>query len=274
MKIEPSKLRVLTLNLWNVSGDVERRMDVAIAQVKALQPDVIALQEVVERPDGMRQAEAFAQALGGQARFIPADPDSPGGPVGNAVISRLPFGAQAHMMLPGRDGDPRVALAVELHTPGGALTFISTHLSWELDASPVRERQVVALDAFARRHRRALPSIMAGDFNATPDTDAIRFLTGRASIGGVGTYWRDAFARIHPHADGYTWSADNPYVARHVERNRRIDFIFVGQLGLDERGAILDARVVLDLPGHDGVYASDHYAVYAEVSTAPTRGGL
>jgi endonuclease/exonuclease/phosphatase family metal-dependent hydrolase len=270
----PTTLRVLTLNLWNRSGDVERRMEVALAGVRALAPDLIGLQEVIEHPDGgMRQAETFARAIGGDFRFAAADPHSAGGPIGNAVVSRLPLGASASRMLPGPDHDPRVVLAVEVATPMGPMCFLSTHLSWELDAAPVRERQVVALDAFARLHRRQLPSVMTGDFNATPDTDAIRFLTGRSSIDGVGTYWRDAFARVHPHGDGHTWSADNPYVARHVERNRRIDFIFVGPIGLDERGAIVDARVVLDVPGHGGVFASDHFGVYAEIDLAPNPGG-
>ena len=275
MKTESTTLRVLTLNLWNGCGDVERRMDVAIAQVRALQPDIIGLQEVVQHPpEGLQQAQAFARAVDGDYRFAAADPESPGGPIGNAVISRLPIGEHHSMMLPSPPGDPRVAVAVEVKTPLGALCFVSTHLSWELDASPVRERQVVALDGFARKHKKDLPSIMTGDFNAAPDADCIRFLTGRCSLEGKGTYWRDAFARIHPHGDGYTWSANNPYVARHVERNRRIDFIFVGPIGLDERGAIVDARVVLDMPGHDGVFASDHFAVYTEIDLESRPGGL
>jgi endonuclease/exonuclease/phosphatase family metal-dependent hydrolase len=264
-------LRVLTLNLWNDQGAYARRMESAITAIRLLEVDVIALQEVREAPGHVAQASEFARALGGSAAFGVADPASRDGPIGNAVISRLPMRHLGVTLLPSPPGDPRAALAVEVETAAGALAFVSTHLSWQLEASPVRERQVVALDQFAHQHERSLPTVMCGDFNATPNSDAIRFLCGRKSLEGRGTYWRDAFHRIHPHEDGYTWSAHNPQVKRHVERNRRIDFVFVGPLGDDGRGAILDSRVVLDQPDKEGVYPSDHFAVFAEMALDPVE---
>lgn len=282
------RLRILTLNLWNTKGDVNRRMAVAHAAMRELGPDVVALQEVIEQPlappGRLGQARAFAEALGGTWRFGVAAPGMAAGPMGNAIVSRLPLGASRVLQLPAREGDSRVALSVDVETPEGTLNCISTHLSWELDAAPVREEQVLALDAFAREHRRELPSVMAGDFNAPPDSQAIRFLTGRASLGGRGTYWRDAWALLHPTEPGYTWAARNPAVPLYVERDRRIDYVFVGPMGRDRRGAIVDVRVVLDAPGPgpgatpgttpeppagDGVYASDHFAVLVEIDLAP-----
>lgn len=269
MHPKPRTLRVLTLNLWGDSGDLERRMEVAVSETAALRPDVIALQEVREVPGGLRQAEAFAKAVGGRYEFGCADPESAGGPIGNAIVSRLPMRRPTTIPLPTPRGDHRVAIAVDLETPLGRLAFVCTHLSWELEASVIREEQVVAVDAFARTRQRDLPSIMAGDFNATPDADSVLFLTGRKSLHGKSTYWRDAFARIRPHSDGYTWSARNPQVASHVERNRRIDFVFVGALNPDGRGSILDARVALDVPGPDGIFGSDHFGVYVELALDP-----
>jgi endonuclease/exonuclease/phosphatase family metal-dependent hydrolase len=283
------RLRILTLNLWNAKGDVHRRMAVALAVVRELEPDVVALQEVIEQPfahagvaGGLGQARAFAETLGGEARFAVAVPEMAAGPMGNAIVSRFRLGASRVLQLPAREGDSRVALSVDVETPAGTLNCISTHLSWELDAAPVREEQVLALDVFAREHRRELPSVMAGDFNAPPDSQAIRFLTGRASLGGRGAYWRDAWGLLHPDEPGYTWAAKNPAVSLYVERDRRIDYVFVGPMGRDRRGAIVDARVVLDTPGlgpgpttephaemGDGIYASDHFAVLVEIDLAP-----
>ena len=271
MPLKPRTLRVLTLNLWGESGDLERRMEVAVAEAQALKLDVIGLQETRDVDGGLRQAQAFADAIGGTYEFAAADPDSAGGPIGNAVVSRLPLQNFAAIPLPTPRGDHRVALAVDVVTPVGKLAFISTHLTWELDAAAVREEQVVAVDAFARGRHRDLPTIMVGDFNATPDADSIRFLTGRKSLRGKSTYWRDAFARVRRTHDGYTWSARNPLVAAHVERDRRIDFVFIGPLGEDGRGSILDARVALDVPGPDGTYGSDHFAVYAEIALDPVE---
>jgi endonuclease/exonuclease/phosphatase family metal-dependent hydrolase len=269
--MRPHTLRVMSLNLWNDRGDVTQRLQAALAAIKLLDVDAIGLQEVREAHGGLRQAQQIAAALDAKSIFAAADARSPSGAIGNAVVSRLPMRLLGETMLPADGRDPRVAVAVELQTRYGAFCFVTTHLTWEMEASPIRERQVVALDAFARPFARSLPSVMTGDFNASPDADAIRFLTGRKSLDGQGTYWRDAWARIHPHDDGYTWSARNPQVVRLVERNRRIDYIFVGPLADDGRGAIVDARVVLDQPDKDGVFPSDHFAVFAEIALEPVE---
>jgi hypothetical protein len=63
-------------------------------------------------------------------------------------------------------------------------------------------------------------------------------------------------------------------VARSVERDRRIDFVFVGPMHDVGPGAILHARVVLDLPGHEEIYASDHFGVFAEIACDPVEAGV
>src|SRR5258705_122657 len=74
-----------------------------------------------------------------------------------------------------------------------------------------------------------LPKILCGDFNATPDSDEIRFLRGLHTAAGRRTFWQDAWERRHGRADGFTWARANPYTARlrWLERDRRLDYIFV-----------------------------------------------
>jgi endonuclease/exonuclease/phosphatase family metal-dependent hydrolase len=266
-------IRIVTLNLWNDAGNVEKRMAVLMPQLVALHPHIVGLQEVREGPN-LKQAERIADALGADFRFAAADPNSPRGPIGNAVVSKLPIVSHSVLPLPSAETDLRNALRCELESPAGRLSFITTHIAWELDAAPVREAQAVALDAFARSNPGPIPTVMTGDFNCTPDSDVFRFFTGRTSLAGRGTYWRDAYQRRHPHSDGFTWAARNPYVARSVERDRRIDFIFVGPMKDTGPGAILHSRVVLDLPGPDDVYPSDHFAVFAEIALVPVENGV
>jgi len=60
-----------------------------------------------------------------------------------------------------------------------------------LEAESARERQAVALaDLDARTE--PLPTIIAGDFNATPEAASIRYLTGLQSIGGRSVHYHDA----------------------------------------------------------------------------------
>jgi endonuclease/exonuclease/phosphatase family metal-dependent hydrolase len=262
------------LNLWNGQRHAERRMDVLLPQLIALQPHVVTLQEVIESPKGLMQGRRIAEALKGEYRFGVVDPESEGGPIGNAIVSRLPISAESRLVLPGPHGDKRGALRCDLTTPKGRVPVVTTHLTWELDAPNVRERQVEALDEFARANPGEIPTLLTGDFNCTPDALVHQFMTGRASLFGKGTYWRDAFQRRHPHSDGFTWSARNPYAARSVERNRRVDYIFVGPMRDEGPGAIQHARVVIDLPGAEDVYASDHFGVFAEIALVPVDNSV
>jgi endonuclease/exonuclease/phosphatase family metal-dependent hydrolase len=263
MAASPRTLRVITLNLWNDEGPAEARLAQCARQLVALGPDVLLLQEV--RRGSIDQAARLAAPLGADIVFETTRGDDPRGPVGNAILSRLPVVQRGACRLPAPPGDPRSAVAAMVTTPRGDMAVASAHLSWELEAAAVREQQVVALDRFVRDAPSALPRLVGGDFNCTPDSAAIRFMTGRTSLGGQSTYWRDAFVRIHPHEDGWTWARRNPYVGQRVEPNRRIDYVFLAPPRSNGLGSVLDARVVLDVPGEDGVFPSDHFGVYVEI---------
>lgn len=259
----------MSLNIWNDRAEMPARVETAIAGLKPLAPDVICLQEVVDSPGYGNQASRIAAALGMHAEFDAVDDRHATGPLGNAVVTRYPVLDRASVQLPGPPEDPRRALLCRLDTPHGVLAVVSCHLSWELWESPRREDQVVALDRFVKEHGTGMPPIICGDFNTVPDSSVIRFMTGKTSLSSRGTFYRDTWARRHPHDDGYTWSDRNPHTERWVERNRRIDYVFVGLLHPSGWGAVLDARVVLDLPGPTGHFASDHFGVYAEIGDAP-----
>lgn len=268
-------IRIVTLNLWNDCGDAPRRLAVAVEALYSLAPDVVALQEaVISRTPVGDQVAQIADRLGASVFFDPVDSARERGVLGNAIVSRFPIRASRAVALPSALDDPRRAALCLLEAPAGLLPCVTCHLSWPMYMSPRREAQIVAVDDLVREHPGDLPAIVCGDFNASPDTDVVRFLTGRASLHGRGTYYRDTFARRFPHADGHTWSERNPYAVRSLERNRRIDYVFVGPLSEDGWGAVLDARVVLDLPGPDGVFASDHFGVYAEIGRAPVNEAL
>jgi endonuclease/exonuclease/phosphatase family metal-dependent hydrolase len=268
-------VRIVTINLWNTAGDSDRRLEVLLPQLVALQPQIVALQEVRDTTGGRHQAEIIAKAVRGDFRFAAADPASVGGPIGNAVVSRMPILSHETVNLPSEKADdPRNAIRCDIQTPAGRMAFFSTHLSWELDRAGTREQQVVELDEWARRNPGDLPAVLCGDFNCTPDSLVHQFLTGRASLLGRSTYWRDAYQRRHPHSDGFTWSARNPYVARSVERNRRIDFVFVAPMHDRGPGAILHSRVVLDLADGAEIFPSDHFGVFVEVALDTVESGV
>jgi len=111
------------------------------------------------------------------------------------------------------------------------------------------------------------PPILMGDFNAEPDSDEIRFLRGRTSLGGTSVYFSDAFAIAGNGTSGATFCRANPFAAPAREPDRRIDYIFVRGPDEQGRGEPLDARLCFDKP-HDGVFASDHFGVVATIGVS------
>jgi endonuclease/exonuclease/phosphatase family metal-dependent hydrolase len=109
-------------------------------------------------------------------------------------------------------------------------------------------------------------SILAGDFNAPPDSDEIRLLTGRRSPPRPGWVFLDAWETAGDGSPGYTMSRTNPNAAPLLLPDVRWDYIFVhwpsGRPG--GVGHPLHAEVV-GVEARDGVVPSDHYAVVADL---------
>jgi endonuclease/exonuclease/phosphatase family metal-dependent hydrolase len=261
-------LRAVTLNLWGEQPPLERRMALAEAGLRALAPDVIALQEVRAIPGALaNQAETLAAALGMEFHFAPATPWG-GGDEGLAILSKHPITARADRELPhALASERRIVLGVTVATPWGALAAFTTHLNYRLADGAKREDQVYAVEEFAAAAESELPKLILGDFNATPDADEIRYLRGLHSMRGKRVYWQDAFARVHPDEAGYTWARRNPFTARlaFLDPDRRLDYIFVSPVRRDGRGAVADCRIVLDVPADDGAFPSDHFGLLADI---------
>jgi len=258
------RLRVATLNLWNVSEPYAARTALVREQLSRLAADVVGLQEVFDSPpSGIRQAHELA-ADDGYHVVLAAEAPRQGGMICNAVLSRYPIVGHEVRALPHRDGDfVRSALRADLALPEGLLHFFCTHLSYRADESCKREGQVLALEEFVREASRELPRVIVGDFNADPDSTEMRFLTGKASIAGKSAYYQDAAAITG--AASPTWSARNPYTEVYGEGDRRIDYVLVSHARSDRTGMVHSCRRVFDHPSAEGVFPSDHFGVFAEI---------
>jgi endonuclease/exonuclease/phosphatase family metal-dependent hydrolase len=162
----PDRLRVLT---WNVHGCVGRagrfEPDVVAAAVAALDPDIVALQEVDARrtlAGGLDTFGMLADALGASAvsaRTIVTDE----GDYGHMLVSRWPLVARRRLDLsvPGRE--PRSAILATARVPGLNVTVVATHLGLR-----ARER-ATQLDTLAAaleaNEDDGGAAIVLGDFN-------------------------------------------------------------------------------------------------------------
>ena len=259
-------LKLVTLNIWNRQGPWERRLPLIRAGLRALDPDLIALQEVLRFPGVGDQATEIGldhHLAYGPAVAIGGSPLT----VGNALLSRWPIVETRTVPLPvAKEGDGRSLLCCTVETPRGLLGVYVTHLTWQLHLGHEREQQVRLIDDTVQetRPKSGPPVILMGDLNAEPDADEIRFLRGLSSLGGRSTYWADCFGQCGE-GPGYTFARSNPYARTAREPSRRIDYILVRGPDHEGKGEPVAARVVLDEPT-DGDWPSDHYGVYAEVT--------
>ena len=229
---DPIRVRVLTYNIHHGEG-TDRRFDLwRLAEVMmSVQPDIIALQEVdrgTDRAGGLDQLAELQRLLGMHAEFGKAL-DYAGGGYGVAVMARWPLLNPVNHPLPNSpDSEPRTALTVHLRTSetGPLLRFTSTHLA-QGRGSGDRLLQARYLNELLLADDEQ-PSILAGDLNARPGTDAMEVFD---------THWTNA-AAVGP-----------PQTVPTRRRRQRGDYVLFRPA---ENWRVIETRVI------DDRLASDH----------------
>jgi endonuclease/exonuclease/phosphatase family metal-dependent hydrolase len=266
-------MRVMTWNLWWRFGPWEARQPAILETIRRVDPDVVCLQEVWESRDGQSQPRDLAGALGFQ--YVAAAGlglDIAEESFGNAILSRWPIVGGKARGLPAPEGldEMRSVLRADIDGPNGPVQVFCTHLNWRLDQSHVRQQQITSIGdvVMASADERTYPPILCGDFNADPDSDEIRMLTGRSDPPVPKLVFHDAWEMAGQASDssatGATWTNDNPYARLDLEPDRRIDFVFVGWPKAGGAGHVTRCTVE-GLEPVDGVVGSDHLALLTEL---------
>jgi endonuclease/exonuclease/phosphatase family metal-dependent hydrolase len=261
-----TRLRVMTWNVWWRFGPWEERAPAIEATVRAVDPDVLCLQEVWGLDDGTSFASVLGDALGYEHVYAQRL-DWDGVLFGNAILSRWPIVRTEQRPLPAPDGseEHRTVVMAEVDGPRGSFQVFCTHLNWRLDHSAVRQDQVRAIcELVADCRPRTYPPILCGDMNAEPVSDEMRMLTGKAAVPVQKLLFHDAWEVAGDGGPGFTWSNDNPYAALDLEPSRRIDYVLTGWPKRGGAGHAVACRVAGAEPV-DGVVGSDHHAVVAEL---------
>ena len=279
-------MRVLTWNLWYEFGPWESRQLAIRRVIEREDPDVICLQEVFCTRTST-STYSFADRLANELGHHSVTSDGPWFPrrestvageetaMGNAIISRWPIESHGQITLPGKDDDAgyRKAVHARIATPWGSWPIVSTHLNHRFDESAVRLRQVDALTDLIVELRgdsaTDLPVVVGGDFNAVPDSDEIRRLTGRTTTRHANLVLSDVWEQCGD-GTGHTWRSDNRYQSDANWPNRRLDYVFVSwprpkPMGHPRR-AWLTGVEPEDVAGLS-VQPSDHAAVVVDLRT-------
>jgi beta-glucosidase len=256
-----SAFTAVTLNLWHDQQDWPARRAVIVDTLRALAPDVILLQEVLEKEGLPNQARQLADSLGCAFVFASVDPPGAAKRYGNAILTRLPIVASSEVKLPPLD-DWRVAAHARLALPDGrALDAYVTHLHHTEEGAAIRAEQVAGLLAFVDSTRSVAADaalLVGGDFNAEPD---------RPELAPVFARFTDVLAAVHPDLELPAAATIGPATGT---TPRRIDYLFCDGAQLTPTAA----RVVLGAPSPAGVWGSDHCGVWARFwpgAAAPAR---
>jgi endonuclease/exonuclease/phosphatase family metal-dependent hydrolase len=261
-----STLRVLTWNVWGRFGPWEAREAALIRTLEALQPDVIALQECWLDRGGENQAGRLAEALGYHAAYGGGTFLAEDWATGSGLLSRWPIERHEYREFPALE--PEVwggsALFGRIDGLRGILSAFSVALDWPPHASRARQASVRQLVSFVLEVAGpAFPTIICGDFNAPPDADELRMLTGRTATAAPGFALFDAW-EMAGDGSGHTWTRSNPWTEAVLLPDRRIDYILVGRPRRGGAGHVVRCSLAGTEPVA-GVVPSDHYAILADL---------
>lgn len=269
----PDTLRLGTLNIFGHHGPWERRRTILTEGLRRLDVDIIALQEVIHD-----ETHDTARDILGDGYHIAHQTQGKLDASGFAIASRWPFERvhEVELDVPTQaDSGPTVALVSEVDAPSpfGPVLFATYPSEYRPPRELERERQAVAV-ALLLETLAPVPEqhvILAGDMNADPDNACMRFWTGRQSLEGMSTCYRDAWESVHPGEPCLTFTPENGLMG---EANwdwpfRQIDHILVrcSTHGLPTLLPQSCERIFTEQV--DGTWASDHYGVIADVAIPP-----
>jgi endonuclease/exonuclease/phosphatase family metal-dependent hydrolase len=255
-------MRIITWNVWGLFGPWPEREAAIVATLHDARPDIIVLTESWSR-GGDSQCARLAGPLGLSHHAFSgvAAQEDQAALSGVAVLSRWPIQRQSSLTF----GDARVQFA-ELTGPRGLIQVFGLVMdAWWLDQS--HPRQDAVRDLLTHVHQAQdtrAPLIICGDFNADPDSDEIRMLTGRTATPAPGLAFYDAWEVAGLPNPGHTWSNDNPWATQLLWPDRRIDYIFSaaprpGGAGHPTHAALLGTDPV------SNTYPSDHFALQSDL---------
>jgi len=242
VSVNSYNIRVMTFNIMHgatLNNDFD--LDRIAKIIKDAKPHLVALQEIdnkTQRVNGMDLAAEMGarthlfSVFGKAMRYD-------GGEYGVAILSAFPVIDVQNVNLPfSRGKEPRTALAVLVKLPGGdTIRFISTHLDHTRLMSD-RMAQVKKIDAVLGKD--LMPSILAGDLNAQPESESIQLLRKN---------WQMSLEPGTP-----THSSKKP--------TKQIDYIMYRPAN---RWKKLSAKVIADS------VASDHRPIFVELKFLPTE---
>ena len=241
------RLLVATLNMRNIADRWPERIHLLLADMAALQPDLIGLQECVF---SVQQDRLLGAAVDGQYQSRRGWAGRP--EYGNAILGREPIRMDEGDRL--ELGRNRSALRVPVTlTSGTRFDFVVTHLHHEVEDEEIRAEQTSKLTEWLADI--TWPLIVVGDFNAEPVESTYATM--------VEAGFRSAYHEANGAEPEVTWPSGIRAPGMDLDGDPGcLDYIWL-------RGAVAveDCRLAFDRPSvtDPTLYPSDHVGLAAHV---------
>lgn len=267
-------MRFVTLNTWGTRGDWSARAPIFRERFRELAPDIITLQETVLTADLDQTREIFGAEYH-VAQQREREQGRAGAPRGQGIttLSRWPFGRvfEIDLNVTERTGNfACTCLVTEVCAPAplGRIWVANHFPDYQLDHERERRLQAVAVARALEGMLAEAPGhvIVAGDMDAEPDSDSIRFWTGRHVIDDMSVCYRSAWEARHPTEQLVTYEPANPHQVTPDWPFRSIDHVLVRCAAAGPTLLATECSRVFDT-GADTI--SDHYGLVVEYITAP-----
>jgi endonuclease/exonuclease/phosphatase family metal-dependent hydrolase len=250
------KLDVATLNIRNLADRWSERLGLLLADMSALQPDLLGLQEVVYP---MQQDRLIGSAGEGRYRAHRAWAGRP--EYGNSLLVRESLAATELERLD--LGLNRSALRATISLPdGGPILVLVTHLHHEVAGAAERDDQTRQLLEWLAAATVPGVRIVMGDFNANPSEPAAQRMRAHG--------YRSAYAEANGEDPAVTWPSGLQAPAIDTDGEPAcLDYIWVRG---DAR--VISARLAFDRPdpADPTLFPSDHFGVTARFEVGPSGG--
>jgi endonuclease/exonuclease/phosphatase family metal-dependent hydrolase len=240
-------LLVATLNLRNIADRWTERIPLLLADMAALQPDLIGLQECVFAVQQDRILGAAGEGTYQARRGWAGRPE-----YGNAILGKSPLelGDGERLDLGRNRSALRVPVALR---SGDSLHFVVTHLHHLVPDEAIREEQAIQLTEWLRPD--AHPLVIVGDFNAEPAEATYRVMEEAG--------FRSAYAEANGEEPHVTWPSGIQAPGMDTDGEPGcLDYIWVrGPITVEASSLAFD-RAAVDDPT---LYPSDHLGLRARI---------
>jgi endonuclease/exonuclease/phosphatase family metal-dependent hydrolase len=249
---QTTSLSLLTINIWFDQDNWPARFAYMLEEIREMDPDIIGMQEVIQRATLDNQAQQMADSLGYYYYFDSVDPEDRDQRFGNAILSRFPIEETNFRALVPLDAYRKV-VHVRVNVDGNSVDVYNTHLHNPAEATETRSQQITDMRDFIAQTSSGGPVFVMGDFNANPDWPEMDLMY-------------EIFTDVYPLFHQNHLDPEHGTLNYHKgHQQRRIDYVFFDNASSNDLMP-LSAEIVLDQPNDQDVYASDHFGVFAEFS--------